>query len=353
MVAGSGCRIDLSEEERNVISSGSGADKVLKGSPIYFEAVERRTLGESALDFLALNTPPICNYRCEKCSTGARSRQVKDPLTLDETKKLLHDARSLGALGLAIAGEGEPLLYKEFPDVVKYAHEIGLVSVVATNGGLLTPDIIEFLFENDVTLTVSLDTLDKDKYEKQCGAGKKFESVLENIGLVRDIYKRNLCRKNGFDVYRAGLHVTINSTNVKELDSLRRQFGDDLFFSAAYIANHGEASVHKQLTKRSKGQAAGEYSGEEFLLCRSKSGFPVCGFFYYGLAVGYNGEVLLADHALETEGIFGNVRRESLKTLKGKVSETIGKFYGNGATCYCPVRDRGYADFIRGLKNEK
>ncbi|MBA7531574.1 hypothetical protein ES705_23787 [subsurface metagenome] len=68
----------------------SNTKKVVKGMSAYLTEVENIKLGKSDIDFLMLNTLPICNYRCKKCFTSANSRAIKNPLTLKELKHFLH-----------------------------------------------------------------------------------------------------------------------------------------------------------------------------------------------------------------------------------------------------------------------
>lgn len=52
--------------------------KVLKGMPAYLEQVKGIKLGETPIDYLMINVPPLCNYRCKKCFTSASSRKIKN-----------------------------------------------------------------------------------------------------------------------------------------------------------------------------------------------------------------------------------------------------------------------------------
>jgi len=234
---------------------------------------------------------------------------------------------------------------------VAYADSLGLVTIIATNGSLLNEDRINFLHEHNVVPTISLDTLISEKYDRQCKG--KLDTVLRNISLVKKKYREDIRYVNGVKIYSAGIHTIVNSENLDELDNLRQSCENDLFFSVGYIADHGEASKNPGLIndyELLKKEA--EKQGEAFLLCKSKSGLPVCGYFYYGITIGCDGEILLADHALETTGLIGNIRTESLGSLREKASKLVDLFYEKGR-CFCPVRDTYYSKFVKRCKNDK
>ena len=77
-----------------------------------------------------------CNARCGFCAWNPDFYDQKDQLPTDAIKRLYSDAREAGFIGLSIWG-GEPLLHKDFDDVVRHAHDVGLVTHIVTNGFLL------------------------------------------------------------------------------------------------------------------------------------------------------------------------------------------------------------------------
>jgi MoaA/NifB/PqqE/SkfB family radical SAM enzyme len=88
-------------------------ERIFRGSPHYYERVRGISLGENELDFLSLNVPPRCNYRCAFCLSGMGKKQkIQNPLTRRELYGIIIQAKNLGAFHVEISGEGEPLLYR-------------------------------------------------------------------------------------------------------------------------------------------------------------------------------------------------------------------------------------------------
>ncbi|MBU0471631.1 MAG: hypothetical protein KKF65_03335, partial [Nanoarchaeota archaeon] len=59
------------------------------------------------LEYLMLNLPYNCNYKCSKCCNDSRGNSTKKPLSSDEIHELIIETKRLGTRVLVIAGEGE------------------------------------------------------------------------------------------------------------------------------------------------------------------------------------------------------------------------------------------------------
>jgi MoaA/NifB/PqqE/SkfB family radical SAM enzyme len=77
-----------------------------------------------------------CNARCGFCAWNPEFYNPEEQLSTPAIKRLYGDARQMGFIGLSIWG-GEPLLHPDFEEVVRHAHDLGLVTNMVTNGFLL------------------------------------------------------------------------------------------------------------------------------------------------------------------------------------------------------------------------
>ena len=86
--------------------------RIFRGSPQYYERVRGISLGESELDFISLNMPPVCNYRCHFCLSGMNGRQrPQNSLTERELQDLIIEAdHSLHQKVLLRVGEQQKYL---------------------------------------------------------------------------------------------------------------------------------------------------------------------------------------------------------------------------------------------------
>ncbi len=77
-----------------------------------------------------------CNARCGFCAWNPDFYDPTEQLPTPAIKQLYSDARSLGFIGLSVWG-GEPLLHRDFEEIMRHAHEEGLLTNMVTNGFLL------------------------------------------------------------------------------------------------------------------------------------------------------------------------------------------------------------------------
>jgi MoaA/NifB/PqqE/SkfB family radical SAM enzyme len=84
-----------------------------------------------------------------------------------------------------LAQGGEPLLRRDLPEIIEDLSAIGLHLTLITNGTKITPQLVERLGRLPVAISVSLDTLDRVKYQHIRGADQ-LAQVLAGIALLKD-----------------------------------------------------------------------------------------------------------------------------------------------------------------------
>lgn len=77
-----------------------------------------------------------CNARCGFCAWNPDFYNPQDQLSTEAIQQLYTDARAAGFVGLSVWG-GEPLLHKDFADLLRHARALGLETHIVTNGFLL------------------------------------------------------------------------------------------------------------------------------------------------------------------------------------------------------------------------
>ncbi len=125
-----------------------------------------------------------CNFQCVYCfNEGEVDKQVRVQ-SLDKLKKIIRVARTFGINSIKLTG-GEPLLYPNIEELLMFLQEekIGYYDLT-TNISLLTDETIAMLNKYNVSsLTLSLNTLDKDKYCYLSGTNN-YELVMSNLERV-------------------------------------------------------------------------------------------------------------------------------------------------------------------------
>jgi radical SAM protein with 4Fe4S-binding SPASM domain len=148
-----------------------------------------------------------CNLRCVHCYNNSGSSRADDELSRQEAEEVLRDLAGFGVPSVLFSG-GEPLMRKDLFELMTTARELGLRTVISTNGTLITTDMAKQIKAHDVSYVgISLDGIGpiNDKFRAVEGA---FDKAVEGI--------RN-CQDAGV---RIGLRLTLTQRNVQDLQAL-------------------------------------------------------------------------------------------------------------------------------------
>ncbi len=153
------------------------------------------------------NITRACNLKCVHCYNDSGVGKNCNDVTTDQAKAVLDDLRQFSVPSVLFSG-GEPLLRPDLFDLVQYASQTGLRTVISTNGTLITADVAKIIKDCGVSYVgISLDGIGQinDTFRGVNGAFNK---------AVRGI--RN-CVDTGV---RVGLRLTLTKRNVQDLESL-------------------------------------------------------------------------------------------------------------------------------------
>jgi cyclic pyranopterin phosphate synthase len=137
---------------------------------------------------LRISVTDRCNFRCPYCMPaeiyGERYRFLpkQELLTFEEIVRLARVFLGLGVRKLRITG-GEPLLRAELPKLIALlsALDPGLDLALTTNGALLAERARELRDAGLRRVTVSVDSLNPDTFERMSGGRGALDKVLEGI----------------------------------------------------------------------------------------------------------------------------------------------------------------------------
>ncbi|GAB4513321.1 MAG: hypothetical protein Tsb0019_10550 [Roseibium sp.] len=121
-----------------------------------------------------------CNLPCKHCYISAgRARQ--NELSYAELTSLLDQLKAQGVFCVVFLG-GEPMMHPQFCEIVQYAHELGFVISIGTNGTYITEEIIERLPRQECYVSVSLDGI---AYQKEIRKKSTFEDIWQRLLLLK------------------------------------------------------------------------------------------------------------------------------------------------------------------------
>lgn len=154
---------------------------------------------------VAWESTGACNLSCSYCRASAGPAPSADELSTGEIKGLIKEIAPMGAM-LIISG-GEPLLRQDVFEVARYAADSGVRVSLASNGTLITPEIVDRILLSGISrVSISLDGASAGTNDATRGRGS-FDLALRGI--------RALSGRVEFQI-----NMTITPSNIDELDSL-------------------------------------------------------------------------------------------------------------------------------------
>ncbi len=148
-----------------------------------------------------------CNLRCVHCYASATPGPAPGELSHNEGIALLDDLASFQVPAVLFSG-GEPLAREDTPELIAYAHSLGLSTTLSTNGLLIDDRMADRLQEVGLKyIGISVDGL-AVRHDKLRGQKGAFEGALATI---------DRCRARGI---RIGLRFTVHALNEVDLDAI-------------------------------------------------------------------------------------------------------------------------------------
>ena len=126
------------------------------------------------------DTTKGCNLHCKHCYANA-GKFAEDELTTEQRKEVIDQLDKAGVVAVAFSG-GEPIIRKDFFEIVKYTHEKGMYVSVASNGTLITKEVAKKLKESGVDyIEISLDHTNPKIHDEFRGLKGAWERTVKGI----------------------------------------------------------------------------------------------------------------------------------------------------------------------------
>ncbi len=139
-----------------------------------------------AISDLRISITDRCNYRCVYCRSGNSAYDGQEPMTWEEIERLAAVFVQLGINKIRLTG-GEPLLRA---GLLRGIEQLSTLSVsdltLTTNGHLLRQRAADLKRAGLQRITVSLDTLRADRFDRITRTQAAFERVLDGIRAAQE-----------------------------------------------------------------------------------------------------------------------------------------------------------------------
>lgn len=199
--------------------------------------IKSSLLGRPPLRYVDFAIDFACNLKCEHCFATVLHQDGRRRMKADDYARVARECMQLGTVNFSFQG-GEPLLFKNLPEIITACQPARNVISVTTNGTLLTEKWVATLKEWGVDiLTISLDSAHAEEHDRFRGVSGTFEKAMTGI---RFALKRGLRVTLGTVV----THQTLQSEGILDLIKLAQELNVLLYFilpvPAGRWANNGE-----------------------------------------------------------------------------------------------------------------
>ena len=150
----------------------------------------------------------LCNLSCSYCYSNS-SKELRNELDFESVCKILCELRNSGVFYVFFLG-GEPLLRKDFIDILEYAQSIGLGTMLTSNGWFINESVANKLHDVGVSIArISIDgyrSSTHDKIRNKVGSWDKATNAVNHLVNSK--------------IPKVGISPTITPENLNEIDEL-------------------------------------------------------------------------------------------------------------------------------------
>jgi radical SAM protein with 4Fe4S-binding SPASM domain len=195
--------------------------------------------------YLKVESTPLCHMSCPGCGHHdplfKREFDSSMKMGLDDFKRLI-DPLAHVLLGISFSLRGEPLLSRNLPSLVKYAHDKNIGTSFPSN--LSVP--MDRKFAEEIVrsgldaMYVSLDGATGESYSKY-RIGGDFELVLKNVCLLSQV-KRDLQTKTPRLIWK----FVIFEHNQAEIPVVHQKYGELGFDEVELVQDYGSEAAKER-----------------------------------------------------------------------------------------------------------
>ncbi len=167
--------------------------------------------------YMEISPGGTCNHRCIFCSVDFMGFK-KRFLDTDILMKRISELGEYGLKSIMFAGEGEPFLHRDLPQIIVHAKNSGIDVAVTSNGVLMRPEVTDIILDSVEWIKISINAGSAQTYAAIHRTGEKdFEKVLSNIEYAVEKRQSSACRCT------LGMQILLIDENSHEVELLAQR----------------------------------------------------------------------------------------------------------------------------------
>ncbi len=245
-----------------------------------------------------------CNFKCKFCAIQYANRELpfrKGCMDYDLFCKIINDLKQFSKplKMLRLAANGEPLINKKLPEMIKCAKDAGVTEWIefVSNASLLTPELNRKLVSAGLDrIRISIEGLGAEAYYEMSGVKIDWDQFVSNI---KDLYDhRGKCK-----IYIKTVDAAVDTEEKKQtFFSVFGDMCDNISIEHVIPIWTGYDEINKDF----------EIETAEGLHGHKVKEIEVCPFPFYSFVVNPDGEVTVCCNDWERKISMGNAKSESI-----------------------------------------
>ena len=247
-----------------------------------------------------IETTNICNLKCPLCPSGNGTlERAKGYMEFSTFTKIIDEIKEKCFM-VILWNQGEPFLNKEFLEMVKYASDAGLFTLVSTNANILPP-AEEIVKSGLDSMIVSFDGTTQETYNKYRVNGD-LDVLKQNVNALVKAKKK--LHSSTPLIRQQFLVLKHNEHQIEDMKVMAKELGvDNLEFKTAQI--YAKEDVYTFLPENPKYRRYKISGDDDFEL---KFGIKNrCSRIWTKPVINWNGEVAICCFDKDIEFKVGNV----------------------------------------------
>lgn len=262
-----------------------------------------------------------CNLRCVHCFMKSGIK-YSDELQKDDWENVLRQFSDNGGTNVTFTG-GEPLMNRNFEEIVEFAHKLGLGVTILSNGVLWTDDMIKRMAPFISEAQFSIDGVNEQDNAKIRGANH-FDKVVHTVIMFANSGVRtSVATTFTFD------NISSADEYKRFIDKIKAETGDKVFFKLTKKILVGrdvdyDESLNREYYNKILNieRYVDPYAPETNFIegHEPNKAMQNCGFG--GLSVSANGNVFMCNRVLELQS-YGNVKDRPLNEFMSEGAKAL------------------------------
>lgn len=261
--------------------------------------VADRITGQRRPRMLSIEPTSRCNLNCPFCLVGMQNSLPSTEhdllprgmgnMEMELYGKIVADAAAFGITKMQLHFQGEPLLHRGLPDMVRLAKARGMETQLFTNGLPLTEAMADRILDAGLDMMrFSVDGVTEEVYQKN-RVGGQFARVHRNMRMMMD---RARARRAPIRLEWQMIALRNNEHEIERAREMAAAIGMNFFVKTFAVTDPEEVPRDPRYQRRLH--------------------LKPCTDIYRAIFVYYNGDVVPCCYDIEGKAIVGNLARQTL-----------------------------------------